>query len=118
MEHIYWWQAWRTRGWTLDDLRFLIRYLSMKIRKCERNSGCLKFSNFIKDIDHFEEDLAMARAETRNAPVRSARIEILEATGRTVTTTVNAKPAGDVSNTVLATKAFADFQQWRKQTGL
>lgn len=80
--HILFWNVWRSRKWTIDDLRFLIRYLRGKIRRGERNHGCLKFSNLIKDVERFAEDLAMARAETRNAPVRDARSEILAATGR------------------------------------
>lgn len=60
----FWWRF--SQAFTLDDLAFVLRHLLSKIRKGERNIGCLRFSNLIERPELFEEELGMARAEARN----------------------------------------------------
>ncbi len=47
------------------DLALVVGYLRRKIAAGDRNPGALKFSNLIVQLDRFEEDLALARAENR-----------------------------------------------------
>ena len=75
IERHYWWTAWLARGWTMEDLRLVIRYLQQQIKEGKRNSGALKWSNLIQDANRYEEDLQMARAEQRNRRPPPAPLE-------------------------------------------
>ena len=47
-------------GYSLDDLRRVVRYLQREIREGRRNVGALKLSNLLQ-LDRFEEDLNISR---------------------------------------------------------
>lgn len=70
---------------TEADLVLVIQTLKRKIKSGDRRPGCLRFSNLIERLDLFDEELAMAKAQARNArqPL-SNRDAILKATGRPV----------------------------------
>jgi hypothetical protein len=74
--------AWFTfikAGYTLQDLETVLVWLNGKIRKAERNTGAIRFSNLIERPDLFGEELNMARAETRNAkPAITSREQVLQ----------------------------------------
>ena len=62
------WREWCQFGdwkWTAEDLARVIGYLRAQIRNDKRNDGALKFSNLIGQPDKFEEDLALARAASK-----------------------------------------------------
>lgn len=47
-------------GYSLQDVRRVIRYLQREIREQRRNVGALKLSNLLQ-LDRFDEDLNIAR---------------------------------------------------------
>lgn len=54
-------------GYSLEDLRRLIRYLQREIRAERRNVGALKLSNLLQP-DRFEEDLNLSRVRLSDPP--------------------------------------------------
>jgi hypothetical protein len=54
-------------GYTLQDLRRVIRYLQREIRAQRRNVGALKLSNLLQ-ADRFEEDLQISRVRLAPPP--------------------------------------------------
>jgi hypothetical protein len=54
-------------GYTLADLRAVIRYLQREISAQRRNVGALKLSNLLQP-DRFEEDLQISRVRLRPPP--------------------------------------------------
>lgn len=113
----YWrercWADWCSKGFTVEDLRLVVRWLKDGIRKETRRPGCLKFSNLIQQLDRFEEDLVEAKAELRNkihAPTEKQMV--LRATGRVD------KPAPRHERTpadILAGhKAFEEFKRLKE----
>ena len=58
-------------GFTLEEVRCVVRYLQKEIRHERRNIGALKLSNLLQP-DRFEEDLNISRARLQ-APRRKAR---------------------------------------------
>ena len=93
------WHQWIKAGFTEADLTLVVGWLKTRIRAKVRNPECLKFSNLIADPFKFEEELALARAEKRNAkPARDAR-QVVLAQARPVVcepvTTMTAKPIGE-----------------------
>jgi len=69
------WYHWCQCGFTLDDLKLVIRYLKRGISNGKRNPGALKFSNLICQPDRFEDDLFEAR---RVLNVRKPRPTLVE----------------------------------------
>jgi hypothetical protein len=51
-------------GYSLEDVRRLVRYLQREIRAERRNVGALKLSNLLQP-DRFEEDLNLSRVRLR-----------------------------------------------------
>ena len=65
------WYEFIRAGFTAEDLRLVITHLKAGIRRKERHSGCLKFSNLIEPLNFFEEERELARnskALTKPAP--------------------------------------------------
>lgn len=60
------WCAFIKEGFTIDDVRLVGEWLRSKVRREERNVGCLKFTNMISRFDDFEQELALCKAEMRN----------------------------------------------------
>ncbi len=54
-------------GYTLEDVRAVVRYLQREIRATHRNVGALKLSNLLQP-DRFEEDLQISRVALRPPP--------------------------------------------------
>ena len=63
-----WYELLRT-GFTLDDIRRVIRYLQREIRCERRNVGALKLRNLLQ-VDQFEEDLNISRVLLAPQPKR------------------------------------------------
>jgi hypothetical protein len=61
------WYEWLHAGFTLDDLRRVLRYLQREIREGRRNVGALKLSNLLQ-LDRFEEDLNIRRVRLEPLP--------------------------------------------------
>lgn len=68
LERHYWWSHWIGRSFVADDLRLVIQHIQKGIKNGSRHAGALKWSNLIRDVDHFEEELQEARAFQRNVP--------------------------------------------------
>ncbi|HOC56631.1 MAG TPA: hypothetical protein PKI20_13495 [Verrucomicrobiota bacterium] len=113
------WFEWLRRGFTLEDLKLVIRYLRAGIRDGQRNRGALRFSNLIAQPDRFEEDLAEARAQARPRHADPARAAVLRASGRPGDPAgAPAKAAGQiaakiVSDPVAAAKAYEEFKKFK-----
>jgi hypothetical protein len=58
------WFEFHRAGFTLADLRQVVRYLQREIRHSRRNVGALKLSNLLQ-LDRFEEDLNISRVRLR-----------------------------------------------------
>lgn len=72
------WHQWIKAGFVEADLVDVVTWLKTRIKAGVRHPECLKFSNLIADPYRFEEELALAKAERRNAkPVRDARERVL-----------------------------------------
>lgn len=54
-------------GFTLQQIRRVIRYLQREIREGRRNVGALKLSNLLQ-LDRFEEDLAISSVALEPPP--------------------------------------------------
>ena len=63
-----WYELLRT-GFTLEDIRRVIRYLQREIRCERRNVGALKLRNLLQ-VDQFEEDLNISRVLLAPQPKR------------------------------------------------
>lgn len=83
--------SWRERGWydfiqaghTLLELEEVILWIKKRIHQGKRDIGALRFRTLIAQLDVFEEELAMARAEKRNlVPAPSDKERVLALTGR------------------------------------
>lgn len=61
------WYEWLHAGFTLEDLRRVVRYLQREIREGRRNVGALKLSNLLQ-LDRFEEDLNIRRVRLEPLP--------------------------------------------------
>ena len=61
------WYEWLHAGFTLEDLRRVVRYLQREIREGRRNVGALKLSNLLQ-LDRFEEDLNIRRVRLDPLP--------------------------------------------------
>lgn len=97
------WYLFNQYGFTDDDLVAVVRYLQRKIKDGSRNAGALKFDNLIVQLDRFEEDLGLARAEERNRkPAPTPRERVLEQARPTVVpmtpkdAQITAKPVGEL----------------------
>lgn len=78
LDRMYWWSAWKARGFTIEDLRLVVTTIQKGIRDDRRRFGALKWSNLIQCADRFEEELSEARAMLRNAkPKRDARESVV-----------------------------------------
>lgn len=66
LDRQYWWGQWKSRGFTMEDLRLVIGHLQRGIKDGKRYPGSLKWSHLIQQTDSFEEELNVARAEKRN----------------------------------------------------
>lgn len=62
-DRAYWWGAWVKRGFVIDDLQLVITAIRNGIKSKRRYPEALKWSNLIQDLDKFEEDLALVKAE-------------------------------------------------------
>lgn len=54
-------------GYTVADLRRVVRYLQREVREGRRNVGALKLSNLLQ-LDRFEEDLNISRVRLHSEP--------------------------------------------------
>lgn len=100
MGRIFIYEQWLLQ-FTEADLRVVVPYIKKGIKSGRRQPGALKFSNLIENPERFEEDLSMARAESRRPLVDKGRGDALRATGRPATEMPHntAKHIGEVINT-------------------
>lgn len=91
------WQEFIRRGFTVDDIRIVVHEIRRAIPSGARKPGALLFRNLIVNIDGFEEDLEMAKANMRSRrPPMTERDKILKQTGRATETTSTAREVGTV----------------------
>lgn len=83
------WEAFVYRGFAITDLELVLRYICRMIEQHKRRPESLRFERVVVDLDHFEDDLAEAKAawslaEKRKGEQRAprAKVAVLEATGR------------------------------------
>ena len=55
------WYEYLKAGFTTNDLQLVILHLKAGIKRKERHSGCLKFSNLCEHLPFFEEELELAK---------------------------------------------------------
>lgn len=98
------WDSWLGRGYTLSDLRLVVEHIQRGIKTGKRNEGALRFRRLIEDMGNFDEELAMARAETRNQrpppDPKASVVRALPTLAQTITKaeTEAAKPVGEIAN--------------------
>lgn len=91
------WQEFIHRGFTLDDLKMVCFEIRRGFSTGARHPGAFKFHNLIVNIEYFEEELAMARANMRSRrPPMTERDKIMKQTGRATETTGTARTVGTV----------------------
>lgn len=89
------WYEWAKR-FKPEDLDLTVSYLKAEIRKGERKLASLLFRNLIEQLDHFEEELAMAKARAR-VPKPAPRDTFLASTGRLAPPRLDgAKPISEI----------------------
>jgi len=103
-----WWE-WCQRGNDVESLRLVVGHLKRQIYKGERNGGSLKFHNLIGNLDFFDEDHAIAKAEARKPKIDQERASVLRATGRTENHTSPPRTAAQVMADDEAFKKFREF---------
>jgi len=86
------WFEFLRAGFTVQDLETVLLWLKKGIREDKRQIGCLRFSNLVERLDRFGEELAMAKAENRNARPAPTPKERVLAQARPVA--VDVPPAG------------------------
>lgn len=105
------WHAWRSHGFTEQDLILVIRNLKAKIKDGRKWESALHFSKLIRETDVFEEELAEARAKQRERGQRidPARAQALRESGRPpVQVIATARSAADI---IAGDEAFARFRE-------
>lgn len=80
-DRLSWWHNWCAAGFTLDDLKLVVRYLKKGIADGKRNQGALKFSNLIIQVDRFEEDLFEARRVLKVRPPQPSHVTVEQRVG-------------------------------------
>lgn len=89
MQRHYAWEAFRTRGFTDDDLTLVCRTLRKRVKKGFRQIASLSFRFLVEDLDSFEELLAECRAlQRRPTPMHVNKADVLRATGRSAEPTL------------------------------
>lgn len=117
------WHDFLKAGFTRADLVLVIAYLKKEIPKGSRNPGALKFSNLVLQLDHFEEDLALAKksnaiaARIHARENASAAPHIQHLPNGTTRQLDDPRPPSEDSIPVGETAAAA-FADLRKQAGL
>lgn len=83
MQRHYSWESWLVAGHTQPDLELVVHYIKRRIKEGRREKESLLFRNMIQNKENFAEDLAIAKAESRNSPrMAPDKIRVLRATGR------------------------------------
>lgn len=70
------WQRFAAAGHTLRELETVLLYLNRRIQEDHWDRGCLRFTNLIEDINHFEEVFSEAAAWKRNLPREKTAKEV------------------------------------------
>lgn len=96
MQLHYAWEQWLINGWQEPDLACVVRYIKVKIKEGKRPKESLLPRNLIQRTDFFAEDLAIARAESRNTRTETPRQSILRSAGMATEKKTEARPAGSV----------------------
>jgi len=112
-------REWLNAGFTLDDLRLLVRY-RRKVTEEPFLSNMLKWSFLIGRLDRFGEDLAEDKAHFKNAhKKKTEREKVLEVTGRSDHCSQAGKAeVGRTAEQVMSEaglKAFEEFRKFRQQ---
>jgi len=78
------WIRYSTPPWTEADLKLVIYHVKKRHEEMNKKGPAprLKFRSLIGDTEWFEEALAEARAQWKNRMVKTAKQDILAATGR------------------------------------
>ncbi len=108
---IHWqWNLWKSKGWTMDDLRLVVQHIKMLIKEDRRRPESLRFHNLIGNTERFNEDLAEARALAR-VPRETNRDRILQATGRPQASLDNVQTAGQVHQRTRLAAMLREFRE-------
>ncbi len=93
------WYEFAKAKFTAEDLRLVITHLKQGIKRNQRHSGCLKFSNLIECLNYFEEEVCEAKAHLRGNRPQSNRENIIQAFRPEIPDTrteVSCRPAKEV----------------------
>lgn len=116
MECRFYWEAFLVAGLTESDLACVVRYIKGRMKKGRREIESLAMRNLVRNLQNFREDLATARAESRNTVTETPRQSVLRATGRTAETP---EKTAQASGMVLEqTKLAAMLREWRESNPL
>lgn len=95
-------------GFGVNDLEFLLIWLKRQIREEKRLPGALRFSTLIGDTFKFEEELSLARAESRNLkPAPTPKERVVQAFSPKVTELPAAMTARAISELIAELKRSA-----------
>lgn len=79
------WHAFIRAGFTEADLREVVVWLRARIKIGKRDIGSLRFSSLILNLDRFDEELGLCRAERRNLrPAATPKQRVIEQARPTV----------------------------------
>lgn len=89
-------------GITLAEFEMVLTHLMAKVRKGERNIGCVRWSTIVGRIDVCEEELGMAQAERRNlrpapTPKEQALQQLRPTVSQTTTETASARQGREIA---------------------
>lgn len=105
------WAAYLNAGFTLDDLDTVLVWINRRIKEGKRDIGAKRFSTLIGNLDRFDEELGMAKAQQRNTrPAPTARDRVVAQFRPVVaeqTPQTGARPAHDI--------ALEALRAWKKQ---
>lgn len=106
------WQRFAAAGHTQAELETVLFYLNRKVREDHWDRGCLRFTNLVEDLNHFEEVLAEARAWKRNSPRQtSARERVVEQWSPKLVPTQVKDSCVHISKVLEAMRAAADGKE-------
>lgn len=113
MSRVEAWRVWKTKGWTPEDLRMVMRMMARKIEEKPRLLRAYRFEYFVGNMERFEEDLAEAQALARTPKRCADHDQVMRTTARpTQQFFGDAKPVGDVMK---ANAALAELLKLRDQ---
>lgn len=89
-------------GITLAEFEMVLTHLMGKVRRGERNIGCVRWSTIVGRLDVLDEEIGMAQAERRNlrpapTPKEQALQQLHPTVSQTTTETASARQGREIA---------------------